>query len=176
MTAPSSCTLARHAVLTALTTATGKPQALTDLFRVASPADVAANPADFRAKPGAWVLFRDGRTDDQMVGGSLLTWIYTVDVVCSYYAGSDVLRAKIGGELDAYLTRIEADGPRVYAALTAPGALDSYGGSDTGLDGHALRPDGYRSVGPVQVGGAESETRVLRVTHSFIASLDLAQP
>ncbi len=176
MTAPSSCTLARHAVLTALTTATGKPQALANLFRVASPADVAANPADFRAKPGVWVIFRDGRTDDQMRVGSVLTWFYTVDVVCSYYAGSDVMRAKIGGELDTYLSRIEDDGPRVYAALTYPGALALYSSSDTGLDGGALRPDGYRSLGPVQIGGAENEARVLRVTHTFTASLDLAQP
>jgi hypothetical protein len=182
MTQPSSPIAARLAVETALTTVTSAPRAIGSayLFKLATPAEVAQNPADLKKQPRCWVLFRDPVTDGEMENGSLITMHYVVQITRWYWMGSDLMKAEVKKTLE----RIDADTPRMRSALCASGALDSYTGSiegvvatyPTGIDG-ALRPDGWRSVGPDPTPTTQpDDQRVLRCNDFFRASIDLAQP
>lgn len=180
MTLPSSCTPARRAVVTALTTSTGQPRAIASdyLFRATSPAEVAQNPADVKKKPGVFVLFRDPVLDGEIENGSSIVVHYVAQITCWYWMGSDVLPARASGEVDVQLARIEADENRLRAALCYPGALlTDPSSNDTGLCGHALRSDGYRAVGPDPLPTQGDDAgRVLKVVHYFRASVDQLQP
>lgn len=176
MTLPSSCTTARLAVINALTVdCSPTPRAIAPayLFKSATPAEVAQNPADLKKQPRAFVLFRDVRLDGEMENGSSIVHHYTVQITCWYWLGSDMMKAEVATQL----ARLEADAHRLRAALCYPGALASYDGADTGLCGHALRSDGYRAVGPVPLPTQGTDApRILKVDHFFTASVDQLQP
>lgn len=178
MTLPSSCTFARRAVMYALANVTGKPRCLASdyLFRLTGPAQATKNAADMKKRPGAFVLFRDAALDGEMENGSSIVVNYTVQITCWYYAGSDALPAKLDSETDKALERIEGDEHRLRAALCYPGALDLYGSDDTGLCGQALRDEQWRAAGPDPMGPDENGDRLLRVIHTFRASVDQLQP
>lgn len=178
MTLPSSATVARHAVMTALSTVTAMPRHLTSdqLFRLTSADEVAQNPADLKAKPGALVIFRDPVLDGEMENGSSIVMHYTVQITTWYWSGNTVLRTKIGSELDKALERIEADEHRLRAALCYPGALATYSGNETGLTALRSGPESYRAVGPDPAPTRDEAARVLKVVHFFRASIDLLQP
>lgn len=179
MTLPSSPTLARRAIETALSTVTGQPSALGApyLFRIASLAEVAQNTASLKSKPAALVTLRDPRIIGAERVGDITSMEWTVAVTCWYWTGSDVMPTKIGGEVDKARERIEGDPLRIFAALTYPGALATYDGSETGLAGGALRSDVYTASGPSMAPAIpQNEARIAVVTHTFVASLDLATP
>lgn len=185
MTLPSSCTTARLAVINALTVdCSPTPRAIPSayLFKTATPAEAAQNPADIKKQPRAFVLFRDARLDGEMENGSSLTVHYTVQITCWYWLGSDLVKTEVA----THLARAEADQHRLRAALCYPGALASFTGTsagvtytaaDTGLCGHALRADGYHAAGPVTLPtqGTDAQ-RILKVDHFFTASIDQLQP
>jgi hypothetical protein len=174
VTAPSSCTPARLAVVAALTTSTGKPRALVNLYRQATPADVAQNLADLKKKPSAFVLFGDAVLDGEVENGSKITMHYVVTITRWYWMGSDLIKR----EVERQMARIDADTPLMRAALCATGALElDPSGNATGLAGQALRSDGWRSMGPAPLPTqAPDADRVLRCVDTFRASIDLLQP
>lgn len=174
MTQPTTPTPARLAVENALTAATTAPRAIgaSYLFKLATPAEVAQNPADLKRQPRVWVLFRDPVGDGEMENGSRITLHYVCQITRWYWMGSDLMPS----EVKASLARIDADTTRMRAALVAPGALTlDPTGADTGIDGYALRSDAWRSVGPdPSPTTSPDDPRVLRCVDFFRASIDLA--
>lgn len=120
------------------------------------------------------MLFRDSTLDGEMENGSSIVVHHVCQITCWYWLGSDLMRA----EAETQLQRVEADGGRIRAALCYPGALlTSPAGDDTGLTGHALRSDGYRTAGPVPLPTqTASDPRILKVDHFFVATIDQLQP
>lgn len=176
MALPTSCTPARLAVVNALTVATALPRSLVtaDLYKRATPANWAQNPADLKKTPRAFVLFRDPVLDGETENGSSIVIHHTVVITTWWWSGNPLIK----DEFEARLADLEDATNKLRAALCYPGALTtSPSAADTGLCGHALRNDSYRAQGPddVPVPGAESD-RALRVIHFFRASIDTLQP
>lgn len=171
MALPTSTVPLRNAVSAALTTDTGKTNAIPAgfLFRKAVRGSTAQRSVTLKEGPTAWVVVRDHRA----IADRLLLEMSTVraltvvvEILCEYYAGHELF----GAEHDAAVLRIEADRVRVIKALLYPEALAlDPDGNETGLDGGSLRFDGYTSIGPTPPG----KTRVMSVTHFFTATLEL---
>lgn len=175
MALPTDTIPLRDAVVHALTQVTTAPAAIPEafLFTPARPNPRAQRSGTLTGGPSAWVVVRDHSADPNKLlleGSSIRGLVVVVEIVCDYYGGSEDFTP----EHEAALERIEADRTRVIDALVAPGALlTDPDGNDTGLDGDGcLRFDGYRSAGPAL---APQKTRVLRVTHFFRATLEVAK-
>jgi hypothetical protein len=175
MALPSSTAPLRAAVRHALSAVTGKFRAIPQayLFKLARPNPRGQRAETLKGAPAAWVEVRDVIADPTRLYGESSdrrALVVTVAIVCEYYAGSE----DFNGEHIEVLERIEADRLRVIDALLAPGSLlTAPSGAETGLDGDGcLRWDGYRSIGPES---ATPKNRVLRVTHLFRATMEVAK-
>lgn len=178
MTLPSSTEPARLAVVYALTHQTAFPRTIPSayLFKTAWPADVVQRPVTLKGQPRCFVVAKDDDAgeDSFFLAAGIWRGAVTFAVSLYYYAGSELMK----DEADRAMLRIAEDKLRVPACLTAGPALalDPLGNA-TGLDGDALRIDGYRCIGPNPMPVRNGEdVRVMRVDMSFRTSLELLTP
>jgi hypothetical protein len=172
--AATSSTAARLAVINALTTATGQPQALSSLFMRSTPTSRGERAITAKTQKRCFVMFSEWADDDDLAPGSVITRKYVVRIIASYSAGSDLFSA----EDERALLAIEADEVAIPNALCEPGVLlVSPASAPTGLSGACLERSGYRGqIDPPRNEGGETP-RVYRVTHLFPnVSIDIARP
>ncbi len=172
MTLPRTLTPARRAIVAALTSNTGHALALSErLFVLLPVAKAAAQASKIKGSPSVWVSPIRNLADDRGLRQQATTHAFgaQVEITVSYWSGDP----KSESELDACQCIIEADGPRIVAALCEPGALDTDpNGLSTGITGGQLLRDGYASRGP-EPWPIES-ARVVTVTHLFPLHVELS--
>lgn len=173
MALPASTEPLRLAVLNALTATTGKTRAIPDayLFVTGKPGSDIARSGSVKSRPVAHVSVKNHTADPDALFLEMSDRrreVVLVEVVCTYYAGSELF----GAEYDAALLRVEEDRQRIIRALLYPEALAlDPTGAETGLDGGSLRFDGYSSTGPARPN--RGSARLLEVTHAFRVKVEL---
>lgn len=176
MARPYDTTPLFQAVIHALTASTGKPRALPPdrLFTLGRPADLLKEPTapTVYRRPRCFVMPPVSQPVDTQMLTTIRRVEATVEIRCWYYAHTQFSR-----EWFETVERAERDAQLVGAALTYPGALQyAPDGSETGLDGEALRSDGgrHRVVGPAPL--PREGDKILQVTHVFRTTCELTAP
>jgi hypothetical protein len=179
MAPPKTLTPLRRAVEHALTQATNKGRSLGKdgfpLFQLLPPAAAMARPAVVASKPGVLVSVKNASDPATPVGWEMSDRValdVAIEVVFTFGSGNPESLS----ETRAALEVIERDTLRARNALCFPGALNTDpSGAETGLPAGTLTSTGWTTNGPEPWPLKKDDPRVLRVTHRYLASIELTQ-
>ena len=170
---PRTLTPARQAIVAALTTATGKTNALGPrLFQLMPPARGAERGKLLMATPGVWVAIKNAATTGNPLLDQSTTqgFALTAEITCSYWSGDP----KNPAEVERTQAMFEEDGPRVVSALTSEALHLAPNGISTGIIGGQLLRVGYSSRGPDPWPLDTGAARLVRVVHVFPFLVELS--